>query len=262
MTDHQAGNRAQAIAAALDAARKARTLLAPLDALLAPRDEAEGYAAQFALATLQSAVPPAGFKIGATAKGMQDYLGLSGPLAGFMAGPVHQAGAALPFARFVRPGVECEIGFRLGHDIAPGPLSRDQAAAAVAACFPSCEVVENRYTDFKALGGAALAADQVFHASCVIGADSGFDLAALDTLTGRITHDGKELGSGPATALLGHPLAVLQFLADSGAAHEFGGLKAGQVITLGSVTPPFWLDRPGEIEVDFGPLGRVAFKFI
>ena len=66
----------------------------------------------------------------------------------------------------------------------------------------------------------------------------------------------------PGLALsTGHPLAVLCWLADSGAAHAFGGLRAGQVILCGSVTPPFWLDRPGQIEVDFGPLGAVGFAF-
>ena len=41
----------------------------------------------------------------------------------------------------------------------------------------------------------------------------------------------------------------------------FGGLRAGQVVMCGSVTRPFWLDRPGEVAVDFGRLGRLAFTF-
>ena len=254
-------DRVAATAAALAEARRARTLLAPLDAGSATTTPEQGYAAQLALARLHKAVPPAGFKIGATAKGMQEYLGVPGPMAGFMAGPIQRNGAQLRFADFVKPGVECEIGLRLGRDIAPGPLDRAAAAASVAACFPAIEIVENRYTDFKALGVPTLIADQVFHAAAVVGDDAAFDSGALDTLQGRISHDGAELGHGPATALLGHPLAVLQFLADSGAAHAFGGLRAGQVVMCGSVTPPFWLDRPGRIEVDFGPLGQVSFHF-
>lgn len=254
-------DRAGAIAAELDGVRRRWGLLPPFDAALAPRDAAEGYAAQLALARMQGAQPPAGFKIGATARGMQDYLGVSGPMAGFMAGPILGNGARVRLADFVRPGVECEIGLRLGRDIAPGKLGRAAAASAIAACFPACEIVENRYTDFKAVGAETLVADQVFHARAVVGDDAAFDPMALDTLEGRISHGGAELGSGPATALLGHPLAVLQFLADSGAAHAFGGLRAGQVVMCGSVTRPFWLDRPGEVAVDFGRLGRLAFTF-
>jgi 2-keto-4-pentenoate hydratase len=95
----------------------------------------------------------------------------------------------------------------------------------------------------------------------VIGSPSTVAPDALDTLHGRITHNGQELGNGPATALLGHPLEVLAWLAGSGAAHEFGGLKAGQVILCGSVTPPFWLSAPGTVTVDFGPLGAVSTSF-
>lgn len=256
-----ATDRAEAAASALAAVRQARRIMAPLDPLIAPRTAEEGYAAQLALARRQHALPPAGFKIGATAKTMQDYLGVPGPMAGFMAGPIHRDGARLGFRDFVKPGVECEIGLRLGRDVAAGPLDRAAAAEAVAACFPAIEIVENRYTDFKAFGVPTLIADQVFHVAAVVGADAGFDPVALDTLAGSISHDGAELGQGPATALLGHPLAVLQFLADCEAAHQFGGLKAGQVVMCGSVTPPFWLDRPGRIEVAFGRLGRVGFDF-
>lgn len=252
-------NRIDSTAAALHAAWKARAVLAPLAD--PPADAAEGYAAQVALARLAGAMPPAGFKIGATARGMQEYLGVPGPMAGFMPGPIHQSGARLRFADFVRPGVECEIALRLARDIAPGPLSFEAAVGAVAACFPAIEVVENRYADFKQVGVPTLIADQVFHAGAVIGADASYDAAALDRLSGVIGHDGAELGRGPATALLGHPLHVLQWLADSGAAHAFGGLKQGQVVLCGSVTPPFWLERGGSIGVDFGPLGAVSVHF-
>ena len=69
-------------AAALLEARRARRFVPPLPAEIAPRDEVEGAAVQFVLAGLVGAVPCAGFKIGATGKRMQDYLGLAGPAAG------------------------------------------------------------------------------------------------------------------------------------------------------------------------------------
>ena len=40
-------------------------------------------------------------------------------------------------------------------------------------------------------------------------------------------------------------------------AAAFGGLRAGQVVMLGSVTLPIWLERPGVIEVRFPPLDPV-----
>ena len=61
-----------------------RRLVLPLPAAIAPQTEADGAAAQLALARLVGATPGAGFKIGATGKRMQEYLGLNGPAAGFM----------------------------------------------------------------------------------------------------------------------------------------------------------------------------------
>ena len=50
---------------------------------------------------------------------------------------------------------------------------------------------------------------------------------------------------------MGHPLNCLAWLAGSSVAAAFGGLKAGQVVMLGSVTPPIWLTGPASVTVDF-----------
>lgn len=158
-----------AAAEAILAARRARSLLAPLGAA-APADFAAGYAVQREVAAALGAVPPAGFKIGATTRQMQDYLGLTGPAAGFVpAGSINPSGREFRRADFLNPGVECEIAVRLGRDLPVGPCSRDQAAAAVAEVFPAIEIVEKRYGDIAALGTPTLIADQVFHASGAIG---------------------------------------------------------------------------------------------
>ena len=62
-------------AAALLGHRRAREVLRALPPGAAPRSLEQGVAAQVALARAVGAVPPAGFKIGATAQGMQQYLG-------------------------------------------------------------------------------------------------------------------------------------------------------------------------------------------
>ncbi|MBX9700996.1 MAG: hypothetical protein K2X74_16280, partial [Acetobacteraceae bacterium] len=62
----------------LDSRRAPRRVL-PAFGALTPADEAAGYALQRRLAEAMGAVPPLGFKIGATTRRMQGYLGLSGP---------------------------------------------------------------------------------------------------------------------------------------------------------------------------------------
>lgn len=245
------------------AARRGRMALAPLGAA-APADIAAGYAVQRRLAERLGAVPPAGFKIGATTAQMQAYLGLDGPAAGFMAqAGITTNGAELRFADHVAPGVECEVALRLATDLPAGPITLDAAAAAVSAVFPAIEVVERRYGDLAALGTPTLIADQVFHAGAVLGAPAaGWRDIDLGAMRGELRVDGTMRGAGHGRDLLGHPFAALAWLAGSGAAAAFGGLRAGQVVLLGSVTPPLWLDGPGLVEVSFAGLGTVAVRFV
>lgn len=247
-----------AVAAALLQARRARPRVALQVLDGHPRSVAEGVAAQLALAALVGAQAPAGFKIGATAAAMQRYLGLDGPAAGFMSeASLHGSGSVLAWDRFFRPGCECEIAVQLGRDL-PGPCTAAAAREAVEAVMPAIEIVENRYADVASFGAAGLIADQVFHSAAILGQPLGtwrdIDLSAL---RGTLSVDGDQRGEGFGRDLLGGPFDALAWLAGSAEAAAFGGLRAGQVVMLGSVCTPVWLDRPGRIEVRFETLGSV-----
>ncbi|WP_439596133.1 2-keto-4-pentenoate hydratase [Falsiroseomonas sp.] len=250
-------------ATAILAARHARQNLAPLGAA-APADPAGGYAVQREVAQAMGAIPPAGFKIGATTRQMQAYLGLTGPAAGFVpAAGLHATPARVRFADFVAPGVECEVGLRLGADLPAGRCTREQAQAAVAEVFAAIEIVEKRYDDLAALGTPTLIADQVFHAGGVLGAPAaGWRDLDLGATRGRMHVAGALRGEGLGADLLGHPMEALAWLAASPAAEVFGGLRAGQVVFLGSVTPPIWIEGPAEVVVEFDTLGRVDLQFV
>ncbi|MBC7799545.1 MAG: fumarylacetoacetate hydrolase family protein [Gemmatimonadaceae bacterium] len=249
--------------AALVAARRGRRLVG-LPAAIAPRDLADGIAVQVAMARLSGSHPPAGFKIGATARHMQTYLGLPGPVAGFMAeASLHGTGSTLSLDQFQHPGVECELAVVLARDLPPGPCSTAQAAAAVGDLMCAIEIVENRYGPLDQLDPATLVADQVFHAAAVLGAPypdwPGIDLIGT---VGRILVNGQERGSGRGGDLLGDPMAALAWLAGSAEAAAFGGLRAGQAVMLGSVTPPVWLDGAARIEVQFTSLPPVVLHLV
>jgi 2-keto-4-pentenoate hydratase len=244
------------------ATRRAKQILAPLGAA-APATPAEGYKLQHQVATKLGAVPPAGFKIGATTKQMQTILGLAGPAGGFVPKEgLRATPASFRFADFLNPGVECEVGLRLGQDLPHGVHTRETVAAAVAEVFSAIEIVEKRYSDLAALGTPSLIADQAFHAAGVLGTPVA-DWRALDlgATRGRMTVAGTMRGEGVGADLLGHPLEALAWLAGSDCAREFGGLRAGQVVFLGSVTPPIWLDGPCDVLVEFDTLGRVELSF-
>ena len=254
---------ADKVAEALHAARQKRVRVEKLPAEITPRTEAEGAAAQHALARRVGAVPPGGFKIGATAKRMQEYLGLSGPAAGFMvAGDLHRSGAVLRFADFVHPGVECELAVRLARNLPPGPCTPDEAAEAVGELFAAIEIVENRYGELAEIGTPTLIADQMFHAAAVLGEAGTRNWRELDVgaLHGSITVDGHKRDEGVGADLMGHPMNCLAWLAGSSVADAFGGLQAGQVVMLGSVTPPVWLSGPASVTVAFERLPPVQVR--
>jgi 2-keto-4-pentenoate hydratase len=250
-----------AAAGVLHRMRRDRCLVLPFPG--APSSLAEGALAQAALAGLVGASVPAGFKIGATGRRMQEYLGLSGPAAGFMeAGNLYRGSANLRFASFIKPGVECEVAVRLSRDLAPGSYGMDEVADAVDEVIAGVEIVENRYDDLRTLGTPTLIADQVYHCAAVVGV-GGEDWRGLDlgALRGRISVDGVVRDQGVSSDLMGHPFACLAWLASSEVAAAFGGLRAGQVVMLGSVTPPVWLDAPGEVVVKFEGLAPVRVGF-
>ncbi len=247
-------------AEALHQTRLRRGMVGRLPAEFAPETEAEGIAVQRRLAAMQGVDAPPGFKIGATGSRMQQYLGLSGPAAGFMVtSGLHASPARLRFADYVRPGLECELAVRLARDLPAGPCSQEQAAAAVGELMAGIELVDNRYGAMETLHMPTMLADQVFHGAAVLGAPApsgwrNWDLAAIE---GQILVDGHERDKGVGGELLGHPLRGLAWLAASPLAAAFGGLKAGQVVMLGSVCPPVWLDGPASARVEFAGLAPV-----
>ena len=259
----------QPAADALMAARRTLTPAGPLPAATAPRDIAQAAAVQYAVARTRGHLPPGGFKIGATGARMQAVLGLSGPAAGYMAlSDIHASPARLALPAPRTPAVECEIAVRLGRDLPPGPCTLQQAGQAVAAVAAAIELVENRYGpppigDLRAVGTPTLVADQVYHVAAVTGswldAWSGLDLVAIE---GAIEVDGTPRETGRGGELLGNPLQCLAWLAGSEVAAAFGGLRAGQIVMLGSVTPPVWLDHPCDIRVTFRGLGEATLRLV
>lgn len=255
-------------AEALTDHRARRLPAGPLPPTIAPRTIAEGVAVQVAIARKKGAVPPGGFKIGATGSRMQAFLGLPGPAAAFMRREdIFASGSEEPFAKFHNVQVECELAVRLGSDLPPGPCTPEQAKAAVSTLSAAIEIVENRYGpppigDLKALGTPTLIADQVYHAACVIGPAAGdwrdHDLAALG---GRLSLDGVVRDQGISADLLGHPMRALAWLAGSETAAGFGGLRAGQVVMLGSVTPSVVIEGPCSVRVEFDHLPACTFRF-
>jgi len=231
------------------------------------KNEAEAYAAQDRLhAILESGQGSrlVGRKIGCTTPVMQRYLGIDSPCAGGLYdNSVFQTGVRLRFRDFRRVGVECEIAVRLSADLPPhaGSHDRETVATAIESCMAAIEIVDDRYNDYRSLDTPTLIADDFFHAGAVFGPDArdwqSLDLAGLE---GRMSVDGKTVGEGQGSAILGHPLEALAWLANAENARG-RSLEAGEIVLLGSLVQTQWVNAGSKVEISIDRLGSASVIF-
>ena len=260
-------DRVEIAARLLDGARRAHHPVEPLPDVCRPLDAKAGYAVQDALHAHQAAHGMgglAGYKIGCTTRVMQEMLGIDSPCAGgILARNVFQARAAFRLSDCVGAGAECEIAMRLSRDVpaSGAPYSGERAGEYVESCMAAMEVVENRYSDFAALGVPTLIADDFFQRAVVVGepvhAWREVDLAAA---VGTTTVDGAEAGRGVGADVMGNPLEALAWLANA-LAERGRSLGRGDIVLTGALVAVQWLDGPADVVAAVSGLGRVDARF-
>jgi len=206
----------------------------------------------------------AGHKIGCTTPVMQAFLGIDHPCSGgIFSSKIYRNDAVVSCDEFHRPGVECEIAVRLKENIDPAdaPFDLGSLVGCIDGVAPAIEIVDDRYQNFRDLSIETLIADDFFGSACVLG-ETVTDWRDLNlvTMAGRTKVNGKVVGEGKGSDILGHPLEALVWLANNCARHE-RGLSAGDLILLGSLVQVQWL-QPGDIaEVEIDGLGCVNVQF-
>ncbi|MEE8188325.1 MAG: fumarylacetoacetate hydrolase family protein [Kiloniellales bacterium] len=251
-------------AALLYAARRDIQPLSALPGGLRPATARDAYAIQAALFE-QSGAHLAGFKIGCSSQAAQDYLATDGPFYGCMSHQsVHESPAELSARRFNFRLMEPEFAFRLGADLPARSQAygRDEVAGAVASLHPAFEVVTSAFGEaWTGAGALSLTADNGVHGAFILGPGRQ-DWRGLDLAAHRVTlhRNGKEEGEGVGANALGHPLAALAWLAGQGVLRG-RGLKAGDLVTTGVVTPFIYVEAGDEVRADFGELGQVELRF-
>ena len=249
---------------------RARLDNAPVPELLdglTPHGSAEGYAVQAALGDWfgkHSQGEITGYKVGATTRVMQDILKVTEPAFGriFAANVLASGAYATPGANVIT-GLECEIAFRLGADIAPSgsPVTWRDVMDCVEAVIPAIEIVQNRYGDFLSRGLGTLVADDFFHKALVLGEPIDYRAALpLEEVVGRMIVDGNTIHMGTGAEVLGHPLEAVAWLANA-LAGQVGSLKAGEIISSGSLTPVHWIENyPCHARVELEGIGAAEVR--
>ena len=257
---------ARAAAQMIAEARLSQIVLGPLPEACYPETVADGYTIQRTLHDIiadNAMGHRKGYKIGCTNTVMQDYLGINHPCAGgILDTDIYDHHGELSLGVYHKPGVECEIAVQLATDIPPHYAHTAASVADhVGAVMMAMEIVDNRYADFHGLGAATLIADDFFGAGCVL-ADPIEDWRDIDlaAVTGGLTVNGEQRGTGAGAAIMGQPLEALAWLA--GMATQSGQtLKAGEFVLLGTIVQCEWIDGPSEVTAEISGLGKVTATF-
>ncbi|GGC65681.1 2-keto-4-pentenoate hydratase [Chelatococcus reniformis] len=201
-----------------------------------------------------------GYKIGATTQAALDALGLARPFHGpILSAAAHASPAHLSRSSFFVAIAETEIGFRFGRDLPPraAPYDLETVAAAVAEIVPIIEVADSRMRDWQKADARLIVADLGYAGAVVTGAPVR-DWRAVDlpSLAVTLEADGREIAKGAGAAVLGNPLACLTGLVnDLSAAGQ--PVRAGELVSSGTCTPPHPSAMGGHFVARFGPLGTV-----
>lgn len=206
-------------------------------------------------------VTHAGWKVGLTAKPIQEQFNVHEPVFGCLLSEGRIAsGHVFRHADLIRPGFENEICVVLGRDLAGADLSIAEVSRAVDRCHPALEIIETRgdLTSQLALALADNAQQKAFVLGPPVTLTPDLDLS---TIAVRVLVDDVEVGAGRGDAVLGHPLRSVAWLAGKLAAYG-RGVKAGDHIMTGSFTRQFPIARGDRVRTEFERVGTVEASFV
>lgn len=195
-----------------------------------------------------------GWKVGLTAPAIQQQFGFHEPVFGCILDSVGSGHAFLP-GDLIKPGFENELCMRLGRDLS-GPVTLEQARAAIDVVYPSLEIIETRgpFTEQIALA----LADNAQQKTVVLGAPTALP-AHPETIACRVLINGAVVAEGTGDAVLGNPLNSVVWLA--GKLGAYGrGLTAGEIIMTGSFTRQFPITPGDTIRTEFAGVGAVETR--
>lgn len=207
----------------------------------------------------------AGWKIAATNGEMQRALRADSPIYGRVYAPnVRVSPDSVEQATLCSPIPEVEYQAWLGTDLPPRdkPYIVEEVTDAVASLHPGIEIAECRFIhDEKFPPLPAILADGAGGGALVYG-QAIEDWREQDIAEQEVVLycDGERRRSGTAKAALTHPMVQLTWLANE-LSRTAVGLKAGQIVSTGTLTGML-RPKPGETYLaDFGPFGQVTVRF-
>ena len=212
-----------------------------------------------------------GHKIGLTSRAMQQASQIDEPDYGTLLDSMLYTCTPdqvldIAYTDFVVPRVEVELAFVLKQDLQGPNVTVDQVLAATEYVTPAIEIIDSRIEQFdrhtKVMRKVFdTISDNAANAGIVVGAEKVDPLTTNLPWCGAILKlNGVVEETGLAAGVQGHPAVGIAWLANKLA--PWGEhLKAGQIVLAGSFTKPVPAKVGDVFDADYGPLGRLQFKF-
>ena len=203
----------------------------------------------------------AGHKVGLASEAMQKMMGVDEPDYGHLLDDMqYYEKTPIDTARLCFPRVEVEVGFILGQDLPGEGCTNADVIDAVEWVVPSIELIDSRIRDWK-ITLCDTIADNASSCGWILG-EQRVAIDDIDTgdIDASLVRNGEVVAKGNSSAVLGHPLNAVSWLARK--VEGFGvRLRKGDVILPGTATRAFDIAPGDHFVAEFAGLGTVTLDF-
>ena len=203
-----------------------------------------------------------GYKVGLTARAMQQMMGVNEPDFGRLLDDMVLADRdELATATLCTPRIEPELAFVLGTELPEGRITPADVVRATEFVVPCLEVIDSRFHGWK-IRFEDTVADNASSARVVL-AGSAARLEELDLryMGCVLRRNGEVLETGASGAVMGHPVNAVTWLVNT-----LRGLgtpvDAGTIVLPGSMTRAIDVGKGDTVTATFAGLGHVSARFV
>ncbi len=253
----------ESLAAQLVRADETHTRIEPFTHTHPELTLAEAYRIQLAYVAqrVQRGARIVGKKLGATGKPVQQALGVTHPLSGFLFANDFSEREPIVFAKQFEPRVEPELAFIINRRLA-GRVTVDDVLNATEGVRPAFEVPDCALTTWQAPAAAVVAAN-VNSCGFVLGAKltpvRDLDLRTIGVV---VEKNGEIIGTNATAAVLGSPALAVAWLANA-LGEQGHAIEPGDIVLTGSLTPMLAVQAGDVFTATFGcGIGSVRVRFV